>query len=180
MNKTAHKSKKAVTVVSTNKATSVQGAQNQRLIPTITHSISGATNIGAGFVVMPPAHVAKPHYHAKSELIIFFLEGCGVAFTGRDFTPHFVAAGDFLYVPEGEIHFGINLREDVRHTGVEIRTDQHFNEDLVLVPELNDEAQHIAAEYRRKFAEGTLDVPASWQALPDGPFNFTEPNTVQI
>jgi uncharacterized RmlC-like cupin family protein len=165
---------KTVQVVSVDKVTSMLGPQNQILFPTITQKITGATGIGAGFLVMPPARVAKPHYHKNSELVIFFLEGHGVAFTGPKFEPHYVGPGDFLYVPEGVAHFGINLSETERHVAVEVRTDPQFNEDVVLLPEMDAEANRLAAEYRRKFADGTLNTPAEWKGQPKGPYNFVQ------
>lgn len=166
--------KKQVYVVSTQDIAAGLGPQNQLLMPTITNSVCGCEHIGSGFLVMPPARVAKPHMHEYSELIIFFLEGWGIAFTGRDYEVHYVGPGDFLYIPDGVIHFGINLSEKERSTGIEIRTDPHFNEDVVLIPEMEDEANRIAAEYRKKFADGTLDVPASWKQRDIGPYRHKE------
>jgi uncharacterized RmlC-like cupin family protein len=164
--------RKSVKVVSTHQARAVHGAQNQRLFPTITQSNCGTSRIAAGFVDMPPAHVAKPHYHEYSELIIFFTEGRGVAFIGPDYEPHFLTAGDFLYVPEGVIHFGINLDETQRFIGVEIRTDPHFNDDLILVPEVEASVEQLAADYCSRYARGELSVPAHWATQPSGPYQF--------
>jgi uncharacterized RmlC-like cupin family protein len=150
------------------------GPQNQMLIPSIITETCGTKAIGSGFLVMPPARVAKPHIHAHSELIIFFLEGFGISIMGRDYEPLFVGPGDFLYIPAGEIHFGINLSETHRSTAIEIRTDPHFNEDVVLIPEMEEESIRIAAEYRKKFAEGTLDVPVSWKTRDEGPYKHKE------
>lgn len=165
---------KTVKVVSTAEIAASTGPQGQLLLSTITNSVCGSEHIAAGYLVMPPARVAKPHMHKDNELIIFFLEGFGVAFIGRDFKPYFVGPGDFLYVPEGIIHFGINLSEKDRHTGIEIRTDPHFNNDVVLIPEMEKEANKLAVKYRNKFTAGTLEVPASWKGRDIGPYRHQE------
>lgn len=167
-------SKKSVKVISTSATATGLGPQNQLLMPTITNTSSGSEHIASGFLVMPASRVAKPHIHEHNELIIFFLEGFVICFVGRNYEPYYLAPGDFLYVPEGEIHFGINLSETERATAIEIRTDPHFNDDVVLIPEMEEESIKIAAEYRRKFAEGTLDVPASWKGMDRGPYRYKE------
>jgi len=165
---------KVATVVSTGAAAAALGPQGQLLLPTITQSSCGSEHIGAGFLVMPPARVAKPHYHEYNELIIFFLEGFGIAFIGEELEPHYVGPGDFLYIPEGVLHFGINLSETQRHTAIEVRTDPHFNEDVVLVPEMEAQAIEVAAEYRRRYAAGTLEVPETWKNMDSGPYRHQE------
>ncbi|HEX4662581.1 MAG TPA: cupin domain-containing protein [Candidatus Saccharimonadales bacterium] len=166
--------KKEVKVISAQEATAGMGPQNQLLSPTITNSMCGSEHISSGFLVMPPARVAKPHIHRHNELIIFFLEGWVICFIGRDYQPYYLAPGDFLYVPEGVIHFGINLSETERATAIEIRTDPHFNEDVELIPEMEAESIKVADEYRRKFAERTLDIPASWKDRSVGPYRHVE------
>lgn len=170
-----HKNKSSkARVLSVHELSFKLGPQNQMLIPTITTESCGTNAIGSGFLVMPPSRVAKPHIHAHSELIIFFLEGFGISLMGRDFEPLFVGPGDFLYIPAGEIHFGMNLSETHRSTAVEIRTDRHFNKDVELIPDMEEEANRVAATYRKKFKEGKLKVPKSWKDRDYGPYKHKE------
>ena len=161
-----------VDVVAAEASAAALGPQGQMLTPTITNLVCGSRHISAGFLMMPPARVAKPHLHKDNELIIFFIEGWGVAFVGREFEPHYVAPGDFLYVPAGVIHFGINLSETERSTAIEIRTDPYFNKDVQVIPEMVEESLKIAADYRQRFANGTLDVPESWKSRSRGPYSY--------
>jgi uncharacterized RmlC-like cupin family protein len=172
--KNAQSLQKVVKVISTRTGEVTIGPQSQRLIPSITQALCGAEHISAGFLVMPPGKVAKPHIHRDNELIIFFLEGWGVALIGPDFEPFFHGPGDFLYIPEGVMHFGVNLSTEHRVVAIEMRTDPHFNEDVILFPKLEKKAEKAAAKLRKQFADGTLKVPSTWIGQGVGPYNHKE------
>ena len=166
---------KQVKLTSPSEGQTIQGVQSQHLVQGITDEMCGCEHISAGFVFMPPAKVAKPHIHKNNELIIFFLEGWGAALIGEELKPVFHGPGDFLFVPEGVIHMGVNLSTEHRVTGVEMRTDPHFNEDVVIMTELEEKANKIAAEMREQFAAGTIEgMPADWKERGYGPYSFKE------
>jgi uncharacterized RmlC-like cupin family protein len=168
---------KKVQLTSPSQGQSVQGVQSQHLVQGITNEMCGCEHISAGVVVMPPSKVARPHIHKDNELIIFFMEGWGACLVGEDLEVTFHGPGDFLYVPEGVIHMGVNLSTEHRITGVEMRTDPYFNEDVIIMTELEEKANEIAADLRAKFAAGELDLPADWKERGYGPYSFVDAET---
>lgn len=171
----AKKIPKSVRVASVRTAKDiVRGKQGQRLIEGITHALCGSTGISAGFVVMPAGRVANVHLHEKCESIIFILEGWAATTEGENFEPHFHGPGDFIFIPEGVIHAAINLSNKHRVIAVEMRNEKHFNEDVVVLPELNSKLEKVAAELRAKFEAGELPLPSGWKELLGKPFAFVE------
>lgn len=154
-------------------APSVAGPQGQRLIPLITHASVGAEHISAGLVVMPPAKNSKPHFHRSNEMLVIVIEGWAATLMGPDMEPYYHGPGEFLYIPEGVIHTAVNLSTTDRLIAVEVRTDPHFNDDVILMPELEPAATLRAQDLHRQFAAGTLATPARWQGQ-DISFNFRD------
>lgn len=127
----------------------VIGRQGQNLIPCITRSTCGATNISAGLVNMPPGRSSKAHYHSHSEIVVVCLEGYAATLIGPDLVPHFHGPGEFMFIPEGVIHVAVNLSGTENLIAVEMRTDPEFDDDVVLTPEYEGRAQALAAGLRR-------------------------------
>ena len=65
--------------------------------------------------------------HQKNEMVLFILEGWGAALVGPELEPIYHRPGDFIYIPAGVEHLGINLSSTDRIVIAEIRTDPHFN-----------------------------------------------------
>ncbi len=105
---------------------------------------------------MPPKKIARPHIHKDNEIVLFIVEGWGAALVGPNMEPIFHGPGDFLYFPAGVEHVGINLSSTDRIVLAEIRTDPQFNEDVIVLPELEDKAHKVAEELWEKFEKGEI------------------------
>src|SRR5690242_6361490 len=121
---------------------------------------------------MPPGKVAKPHIHAKSETIVFIVEGwvATIYDHGGALKTMYHGPGDFLFIPEGIIHLGVNLSTCNRAVFAEVRTEKQYNEDVVLQPEYTSRVEALAAELQAKFMAGTLDLPEGWRDSLSKPF----------
>ena len=169
------KTEKVVTISSVSQAVDlVRGKQGQRLIQGVTHALAGSTGIAAGFVVMPGGRVANAHLHEKCESIIFVLEGWAATLEGPNLEPKFAGPGDFIFIPENVIHAAVNLSDKHRVIAIEMRNEKHFNEDVVIFPELVEKVEAIAADLRSQFEAGTLPLPKGWKDLLGKPFEFVE------
>jgi uncharacterized RmlC-like cupin family protein len=158
--------------------TSLRGAglvavrQGQRFVEAIARDRCGSTGISGGLVVMPPMAVSKTHLHGTCESVVVIVEGWAATLGGDGLRPVFHGPGDFLYIPGGVAHVAVNLSATHRVVAIELRTEGVFNEDLRLLPTLDERAGAVADELRRGFAEGTLPLPAGWQDLVGRPFDF--------
>jgi uncharacterized RmlC-like cupin family protein len=152
----------------------VRGKQGQRLIQGVTHALCGSTGIAAGFVVMPGGRVANAHLHEKCESILFIVEGWAATLEGPNLEPKFSGPGDFIYIPENVVHAAVNLSNTHRVIAVEVRNEKHFNEDVVVFPELAEKVEAIAEDLRNKFEAGELSLPTGWKELLGAPFRFEE------
>src|SRR5258708_3351274 len=123
---------KRVNVTSIRDAKLVYGAQSQSLLIGAAQDLCGCNHISAGLVWMPPSKVSKPHLHKNNELIIFFIEGWSATLFGPNLDEIvYHGPGDFLFIPEGIEHLGVNLSDEHRVVAIETRTDPKFNEDVV-------------------------------------------------
>jgi len=159
-------------VISPYESTIEMGAQAQALCHVISKKTVACTHISAGLIVMPPHKVARPHMHQEHEMVLFILEGWGAALVGPDLEPIYHRPGDFIYIPAGVEHLGINLSRTERIVLAEIRTDPHFNDDLVVLPDLEEKAHQIAAELWTQFEAGTILPEAKRESA--GPFKYQE------
>jgi uncharacterized RmlC-like cupin family protein len=132
------------------------GAQSQRLSRAMADDTAGCQHISGGLIIMPPKKIARPHIHKDNEIVLFIVEGWGAALIGPDMEPMFHGPGDFLYIPAGLEHVGINLSSTDRIVLAEIRTDPKFNEDVIVLPELEERAQKTADELWKKFEAGEI------------------------
>ncbi len=161
---------KRVVVGSPYRSEGVVGPQGQFLIPTITQEMCGTTGLSSCMVLMPPGTESQAHLHETSEIIVVCVEGYAATLIGPELEPVFHGPGEFCYVPEGVMHVAVNLSPTERAIGLEVRTDPHLNEDVVLTPEYQDRAVKISADLRAGFAAGDLDTPAHWRPHTFSPF----------
>lgn len=143
---------KAVRVVAAADVAEVVGPQEQHLLPCITRDTCGAEGISAAMVNMAPGKVARAHYHARSETIVFCVTGRAVTLIGPELEPYVHGPGEFLYIPEGVVHVAVNLSDTEGLVAVDVRTDPLFSDDLVLTPEFDAAAVEIAARLRQELA----------------------------
>ncbi len=166
--------KKSVVVGSPYRSNAIFGPQGQRLIPTITQQMCGSTGLSACMVFMPPGRTARPHLHAKNDIIVVVIEGYAASLIGPELTPVFHGPGEFIFIPEGVVHVAVNLSTTQRLIAIEVRTDPKFNEDVVVTPEHDEPTAKVVAELHKRYAAGELDIPKHWNTKDTGPFRFAD------
>lgn len=132
-------------------STEVLGRQGQHLIPCVTTETCGAEGISAGLVHMPPGKVSKAHYHARSEIVVVCLRGRAATLIGPQLTPHVHGPGEFIFIPEGVVHVAVNLSVSDDLVAAEMRTDPHFDDDVVLTPEYETDLPAVLARLRQEY-----------------------------
>lgn len=157
---------KRVRVFRPDDAAELLGRQGQQLIPCVTTETCGAEGISAGLVRMPPGKASKAHYHARSEIIVVCLSGRAVTLIGPQLTPHLHGPGEFIFIPEGVVHVAVNLSDRDELVAVEMRTDPHFDDDVVLTPEYESGVPDVVARLRHEYAQSPR--PASPSAAATG------------
>lgn len=151
-------------VVSALNASRTASAQEQILLPCISSSTAGAKALSAGTVLMPAGKFSRVHYHAVSEIIVVCLTGNAASLIGPTLEPRFHGPGEFIYIPPGVFHAGVNLSRVEGIVGVEARTDPAFNDDVVTVPELDELAAVRSAELQDLFENGKLPMNNAFRA----------------
>ncbi len=66
-----------------------------------TCGIQTATLVRTHF---PPGSQSKPHYHTDGDLIWYCISGKAVWYIGEEKEEFPTEAGDFMFIPRGEIH----------------------------------------------------------------------------
>ena len=168
------KATKRVVVGSPYSAKTIFGPQGQRLIPTITQDMCGTTGLSACMVFMPPGRIARPHLHARSDIIVIVIEGYAASLIGPELEPVFHGPGEFIFIPEGVMHVAVNLSTTKRLIAIEVRTDPKFNEDVVLTPEHDEKTKTVVADLHKKYTSGELRLPEHWDTTNVGPFKFAD------
>lgn len=123
---------------------------------------------------MPPGKTARPHLHLHCESIIFILEGWCAALAGPNLDITYLGPGDFLFVSNDIVHFGINLSKKDRVLIVEIRSEKDFNKDLVLATDYFSKVPALVEKLQTQFEKGELPLPKGWQNTIGKPFSFDE------
>jgi uncharacterized RmlC-like cupin family protein len=138
-------------VIDPTHAAAVRSPQAQALTPMVTAATTGAVGISGGAVHMPPGGVSKAHVHAETEIIIAVLAGHAATVVWEDGVPRPLlhGPGEMCYVPAGQPHCAVNLSPDHGVLAMEFRTDPAFNDDVVLLPELEEQVLAVTAELRR-------------------------------
>lgn len=169
-------STKKVTLVSARSGASiVHGPHGQRFVIGVNHGIGGSEHISGGLVCMTPGMMAQPHIHYHSESVIVVIEGWAATLVGKELEPILHGPGDFIFIPEGVEHTGLNLSESERCVAIEFRTEKVFNEDVTILPGLFEQAKAVASNLRGRFSAGELPLPEGWQAVRSTPFAFSDP-----
>ena len=57
-------------------------------------------------------------YHEKADMAFYCVSGKTIFFVGKEKKPYVIEAGDFFYIPRGEIHTYINPSETEAMKGV--------------------------------------------------------------
>ncbi|HSX29053.1 MAG TPA: cupin domain-containing protein [Candidatus Saccharimonadales bacterium] len=161
-------------VVPISTAAAMLGNQNQKLVPCITHAACGSEGIGAAIGIITPGNATKVHKHEHSETVLFVMEGWAVTLIGPKLVPYFTGPGDFLFIPNNAVHIGFNLSDKHRVVATETRTDRHFNDDVVLLPELEEKAAAVIADIKQHFKAGLLKLPKHWTIGDMRPYSFIE------
>lgn len=164
--------KKKVVVASPYGSKTLFGAQGQRLIPMITQDTSGSTGLSSCMVYMPPGRIARAHLHAENDIIVTVLEGYAASLIGPDLEPVFHGPGESIFIPEGVMHVAVNLSTTNRLIAHEVRTDPTLNDDVVPLPEYEEEAAKIATKLHRQYTDGALNIPDGWNTSDTSPFRF--------
>jgi len=77
----------------------------------VVHPDMGSKQLTLNHGLHAPGQEFTQHYHDASEDAIVVLEGGGAIRQGSVYTP--IAAGDVIFVPEGEIHGTVNTTEEM-------------------------------------------------------------------
>ena len=66
----------------------------------------------------PPKSKGKSHYHENADMFWYCISGKAVWLIGKEKKEYVTEAGDFLFIPRGEIHSTINPSETEPVEGV--------------------------------------------------------------
>lgn len=124
--------------------------QAQFLTPIVTADTAGSTRLSGGSVRMNPGGVSRVHVHERSDIIVAVTAGRAVTVVWHDGEPQALehSIDEMCYVPAGIPHCAVNLSETDPVFALEFRTDPKFNEDVVLLPELEELARELARKLR--------------------------------
>lgn len=136
--------------------------QHQMLTPLITAMSSGAAHLSGGVVRMPPGAMSRTHVHTRSEIIVAVLAGEAATILWRGGGPQVLVHGpsQMCFIPPGFPHCAVNVSSTDAVLALEFRSDPNFNDDVTLIPELEDSAALCAAALR---AEPPLPYPRGFR-----------------
>jgi uncharacterized RmlC-like cupin family protein len=103
---------------------------------------------------MATSAVAHVHVHERTDTGLYTVAGYGLTFLGTGLTPVLHGSDEAFLIPAGEPHVGINLSAVEYFRMIEVRTDDPTAHDVRLVPELQAEAERIAAIAQHAFHNG--------------------------
>lgn len=85
------------------------GSGAMRREAAISQALVGAEALWFGYVELAPGAVSAVHHHGESESAIYVVSGRARFWSGPDLAQrHDAGAGDFVWVPPGEIHVEAN------------------------------------------------------------------------
>ena len=115
------------------------GKQELLYAPGISAETVGARGIHLQILTIPPLVRAKAHKHESHETAIYALSGESGCWYGEKLEEHLtVRAGDFVYIPADVPHLPYNPSATENFVAVIARTDPNEQENVVLMPELDD------------------------------------------
>ncbi|QKV74052.1 hypothetical protein [Amycolatopsis sp. Hca4] len=146
--------------------------QRQALAPAVHSGVAPIENLSSGLVRMPAFHRAVAHVHVRSEVVIFTAAGYAASLVGEELEHTFVhAPHSIMMIGAGVPHLGLNLSGEVV-LAFEARTDPAFNEDVELLPHLDElasaRALQVQEEFRRGLFAEALKEP-SWSTAVRSP-----------
>ena len=128
--------------------TTYDGKQGLTYFHGIAAETVGSKALCMHLLTIPPGARAKAHLHRSHETAIYVLDGEAVTLHGDHLQDHvFARRGDFLYIPPGVPHLPVNL-SDKPASAIVARTDANEQESVVLLPELEAEAEEIIARLK--------------------------------
>lgn len=123
--------------------------QRQLLYP----GVCWGAPLSAGWVLMPPGHMATPHLHEHTDLIVSVLAGWVESLLwhphGGEIRTVQHGPGDMIEIPAGWGHMGSNLSRTLPVVLHETRNDPAFNDDVVTLPEWTDRLHALARRSQR-------------------------------
>jgi uncharacterized RmlC-like cupin family protein len=169
---------KKVVVTRTSAVSDSSAAQpqaiGQRLIHGVTHDICGAQELSGVLAVLPPGMATQPHIHHKSETILFIIEGWAATLIGRSLEPVFHGPGEFVFIPDGTVHVGVNLSSKHRIVVLEMRSDPHVSQDAEILHDMRDDVDRKVSDLQAQFAKGSLPLPEHWDVSKVEPFRIED------
>lgn len=138
------------TVVGKPESGEYASVQGQALTPMVTTETAGSQRISGGSVRMPPGGVSRTHVHAETDIIVAVVSGEAATIVWQDGEPKVLphSVDEMCYVPAGIPHCAVNLSLTEPVFALEFRTDPKFNEDVVLRPELEEQARDVVGGLR--------------------------------
>jgi uncharacterized RmlC-like cupin family protein len=135
------------------------GKQGLSYVAGISAESAGARGICMHLLTISPGTRAKAYLHANHETTIYVLSGESEMGYGEGLRQHLVVrAGDFLYIPAGMPHLPANRSQTEPCIAVIARTDPNEQESVVLLPELDAQAEvsgcNSAHEYAHDHGRG--------------------------
>ena len=109
---------------------------------------------------MPPLHVARFHFHAATDTVLYVRGGHGLTLLGEELDPIVHHAGDVLFIPAGRLHVGINLSAVDTFELLEFRVDPPDNLDVHLAHWAQLEVEQLARRAQDAVADGQDPVAA--------------------
>src|SRR5690242_8152780 len=91
---TVDRETRSARVVSMKDIEAIRGTQEQLLAPVITEELTGAEQISAGVVFMPPARMSRAHLHSGTEIVVVCVRGFAATLLGPELTPVFHGPGE--------------------------------------------------------------------------------------
>lgn len=129
--------------------TPTRGEQQQ----VYTGVVAGHGPLSIAFFPLPAGRVVLPHTHTRSWAYVSVLAGDAATVVGEDLVVVRHRVGQTLVIPPGELHAAVSLSSYRPTVVVEVRSEQRWNDELQLRPELDDLVASLAATLQRDFVE---------------------------
>jgi uncharacterized RmlC-like cupin family protein len=137
--------------------------QRQQLWP----AVCWGERLSAGWVVMPPGHMAAPHVHHEHDLVAKMVAGWAETLIWHPAGGEILAVqhgpGDMILIPAGWAHVAVNLSRTRPAVAAESRTDPAFNADVELLPDVEPAVHALARRHQR-----------GWRQPKDAPYSVVE------
>ena len=136
--------------------------QRQMLYP----GVCWGASISAGWVVMPPGHLALPHVHDYTDLIVTVVAGWVETLIWHPAEGEIRSVshgpGDMILIPAGWGHIGVNLSRSQPVVLAEFRNDPLFSQDVTRLEDYDEQIHALARRHQQQ-----------WQQ-PDEPYTVVD------